>query len=44
MNKFKPVKTASIGCSMISETYLNNCVNKFNILDIVGYKSGFFLG
>ena len=36
MDKFKPVKTALIGSGMISETYLDNCVNKFNILDIVG--------
>lgn len=32
MNKSKPVKTALIG----SGIYIDNCVNKYNILDIVG--------
>ena len=36
MTEFKPVKTAIIGCGMISGCYLDNCVNKFKILDVVG--------
>lgn len=36
MTQFKPVKTAIIGCGMISDVYLENCKNKFNILDLVG--------
>lgn len=34
--KFKPVKTAVIGCGMISDTYLDNLKNKFSIIDLVG--------
>ena len=33
MKSFKPVKTALMGCGMISSTYLRNCVGKFNALD-----------
>ncbi|MDD4774859.1 MAG: Gfo/Idh/MocA family oxidoreductase, partial [Eubacteriales bacterium] len=33
---FKPVKTAVIGCGVISKIYLENCTKKFKILDIVG--------
>ena len=36
MKTFKPVRTAIIGCGMISKTYLENCVNRFNVLDVVG--------
>ena len=36
MKTFKPVRTAVIGCGMISKTYLENCVNRFNVLDVVG--------
>ncbi len=36
MDSFKPVKTALIGCGMISDIYLENCVRQFNILDVVG--------
>ena len=36
MKTFKPVRTAVIGCGMISKTYLDNCVNRFNVLDVVG--------
>lgn len=34
--KFSPVKTAVIGCGMISDIYLENLKNKFNIIDLVG--------
>ena len=33
---FRPVKTAVIGCGMISEIYLKNMVENFNILQVVG--------
>ena len=33
---FKPVKTAVIGCGMISEIYFKNMVEVFNVLDVVG--------
>ncbi len=33
---FRKVKTALIGCGMISDTYLENCCRVFNILDVVG--------
>lgn len=33
---FKPVKTAVIGCGMISDTYLTNLKNTFSIIDLVG--------
>ena len=36
MKSFHPVKTAVIGCGMISRRYLDNCVNHFNVLDVVG--------
>ena len=36
MKTFKPVKTAVIGCGMISKIYLENCVKRFNVLDVVG--------
>lgn len=36
MKLFKPVKTAIIGCGVISKTYLDNCCRKFKVLDIVG--------
>ncbi len=36
MDAFKPVKTAVIGCGVISKTYLENCTKKFKIIDIVG--------
>jgi predicted dehydrogenase len=32
----QPVKTAVVGCGMISDAYLGAMVNKFNILDVVG--------
>ena len=36
MKPFRPVKTAVIGCGMISEVYLKNMVTQFNVLDVVG--------
>ena len=36
MEKFKPVKTAIIGCGAISGTYLPNCIRRLKVLDIVG--------
>ena len=33
---FRPVKTAVIGCGMISDIYLKNMVEGFQILDVVG--------
>ena len=36
METFRKVKTALIGCGMISDTYLENCCRVFNILDVVG--------
>ncbi|MHB1152925.1 MAG: Gfo/Idh/MocA family protein [Eubacteriales bacterium] len=36
MDSFKPVKTAVIGCGVISKTYLENCTKKFKIINIVG--------
>ncbi len=32
----RPVKTAIVGCGMISDAYLNTMTNKFKILDVVG--------
>jgi len=32
----KPVKTAVIGCGMISDAYLNTMISQFKILDVVG--------
>ena len=32
----KPVRTAVIGCGMISDIYLQNCKNTFSILDLCG--------
>lgn len=32
----QPVKTAVIGCGMISDAYLSTMINKFKILDVVG--------
>jgi len=34
--KIQPVKTAIVGCGVISEAYLNTMTQKFNILEIVG--------
>lgn len=34
--KYKPVKTAVIGCGMISDIYLENLKNKFYITELVG--------
>lgn len=34
--QYKPVKTAVIGCGMISDIYLENLKNKFSIIDLVG--------
>lgn len=34
--KFAPVKTAVIGCGMISDTYLQNLTQTFSIIDVVG--------
>jgi len=36
MKEFKKVKTAIIGCGMISKVYLENCCKRFNVLDVVG--------
>ena len=32
----RPVKTAILGCGVISDAYLNTMINKFKILDVVG--------
>jgi predicted dehydrogenase len=32
----QPVKTAIVGCGMISDAYLNTMIHKFKILDVVG--------
>ena len=32
----QPVKTAIVGCGMISDAYLNTMTNKFKILDVLG--------
>ena len=32
---FRPVRTAVIGCGMISGQYFENCVKRFNVLDVV---------
>jgi predicted dehydrogenase len=34
--KIQPVKTAVVGCGMISDAYLTTMINKFKILDVVG--------
>ena len=34
--RYRPVKTAVIGCGMISATYLRNLSEKFSIIDLVG--------
>ncbi len=34
--KIQPVKTAIVGCGVISDAYLNTMINKFKILDVVG--------
>ena len=34
--KVKPVKTAVIGCGMISSIYLSNLKERFSIIDLVG--------
>jgi predicted dehydrogenase len=34
--KIQPVKTAIVGCGMISDAYLNTMINKFKILEVVG--------
>lgn len=34
--KFAPVKTAVIGCGMISDTYLHNLTRTFSIIEVVG--------
>ena len=36
MKKFNPMKTALIGCGVISGIYLENCCKRFNILEVVG--------
>ena len=36
MESFRPVKTALIGCGMISEIYLINCCKNYKILEVVG--------
>jgi predicted dehydrogenase len=33
--KMQPVKTAIVGCGVISEAYLSTMINKFKILDVV---------
>jgi len=33
--KIQPVKTAVVGCGVISDAYLNTMINKFKILDVV---------
>ncbi len=34
--KIRPVKTAIVGCGVISDAYLNTMINRFKILDVVG--------
>lgn len=34
--KLRPVRTAVIGCGMISQIYLKNMIERFRILDVVG--------
>ena len=34
--KIQPVKTAIVGCGVISDAYLNTMINKFKILDVAG--------
>jgi len=34
--KVQPVKTAVLGCGVISDAYLTTMINKFKILDVVG--------
>ena len=34
--KIQPVKTAVLGCGVISDAYLTTMINKFKILDVVG--------
>lgn len=34
--QYKPVKTAVIGCGMISDIYMENLKNRFSIIDLVG--------
>jgi hypothetical protein len=34
--KIRPVKTAIVGCGVISDAYLNTMIKKFKILDVVG--------
>jgi len=34
--KIQPVKTAIVGCGMISDAYLSTMMNKFKILEVVG--------
>ncbi len=34
--KIKPVKTAIVGCGMISDAYLHTMINKFKILEVAG--------
>ncbi len=36
MKNFQKVRTALIGCGMISTTYLDNICKNFNVLDVVG--------
>lgn len=36
MKEFKPVKVAVIGCGMISDIYLSNLKDRFNITELVG--------
>ena len=42
--KFAPVKTAIIGCGMISDTYLQNLIQTFSIIDVVGCADGHVVG
>lgn len=34
--KIQPVKTAIVGCGMISDAYLSTMINKFKILNLLG--------
>jgi predicted dehydrogenase len=34
--KIQPVKTAIVGCGVISDAYLSTMINKFKILDVIG--------
>ncbi len=36
MKPFRPVRTAVIGCGMISDVYLSNLTKRYNAVEVVG--------